>query len=201
MPDLPAGWRTVLGRPSPACPDNQPPDPRMLGVADGPARLIFESSSGQRYHGRLERWLAVLRAEPPADRTLRAAWVLDARSVRWRGGLPPGELRRGATGLNSEEAPILCFSAIGGPERRGRRGATVPGVFGANGILDAASMRVRTCRVGGRLRLSIRVDTDMWDLSVAMARNLSSADPVRYLTISASGTPRPLELRTVTRWL
>jgi hypothetical protein len=201
IPGLSAGWRTALGRPGPVRPDYEPQGPGMLGVTDGPARLIFESSSGRRHHGRLDRWLAILRTEPPAGRAVRAVWMLDARSVRWSGGLPPRELCRGTTGLNSEETPILCFSAIGAPERRSRRGATVPGVFGANGILDAASLRVRTCRVGGRLRLGLRVDTDIWGLSVSMARNLWSAEPARHLTISAAGTPRPLEPDTVTRWL
>jgi len=173
----------------------------MLGVTDGPARLMFESGSGRRHHGRLDRWLVVLWTEPPAGRAVSAFWMLDARSIRWSGGLPPRELRHGATGLNSEEAPILCFSSIGCPERCGRSGATVPGVFGANGILDAASIRVRRCRVGERLRLGMRVDTDMWDLSVSMARNLWSAEPARHLTISACGTPRPFEPDAVTRWL
>ena len=54
----------------------------------GPAG-VFESISGRRHAARLDRWIAVIRLQRSAVRAARVMWLLDARTVRWSGGLPP----------------------------------------------------------------------------------------------------------------
>ena len=111
---------------------------QMLDGTDGTARLVFESISGRRHAASLDRWIAVIRLQRSAVRAARVMWLLDARTVRWSGGLPPRDLSRGATGLSAEETPILWFRAGDGDGTDGPRVFTVSGVFGAAGILDAA---------------------------------------------------------------
>ena len=76
---------------------------QMLDGTDGTARLVFESISGRRHAARLDRWIAVIRLQRSAVRAARVVWLLDARTVRWSGGLPPRDLSRGATGLSAEK--------------------------------------------------------------------------------------------------
>jgi len=66
----------------------------MLDETDGAARLIFESISRRRHVARLERWIAVIRLQRSAVRAARVVWLLDARTIRWSGGLPPRDLHR-----------------------------------------------------------------------------------------------------------
>jgi hypothetical protein len=172
----------------------------MLDGSDGAARLVFKSSGKRRRIGLLLRWLAIARVQPPPGCAARVVWVLDGRTARWLAGVPPGELHRGMTGLDSEAAPILWFHARGG--ENGHRGFTAAGVFEAAGIVDAARLRVARRRLSKQVRLCMTVDPQMWALSARPAGNWDIADPPGpKLTITASGVPRPLEPEAVGRWL
>jgi hypothetical protein len=168
----------------------------MLDERDGAARLIFESGT-ERRAARLPRWLAIIRFEQPAGRRARVLWLLDARTVRWSRALPPGGLYRGATGLNSEETPILWF--YGGGEDIGRGSFTASGVFGAAGIVDAAEVRVTARRIRSRVRFRMAVNPQLWDLSPGPADIRPWMCP--RLTITASGALQPLELDAIRTWL
>lgn len=170
---------------------------RMIDGGAGLVKLRFESSSGRHGSARLDRWLAIIRLQPAAGCAL---WMLDARTARWSGGSPPGELHRGMTGLNSEETPILWFRAGSGPAAHFYSGT--PGVFGAAGIVDGARVRVSVGWWRRLIRLRMTIDTDIWGLSGRPAMpDRRIWDPVPQLTITASGIPRPLRLMTVSRWL
>ncbi len=89
------GLSAIVGTPGRAA------APQMLDGTDGAARLVFKSSDGRSHTAKLLRWIAIIRLERSAARAARFVWLLDARTARWSGGLPPGELYRGTTGLNS----------------------------------------------------------------------------------------------------
>jgi hypothetical protein len=164
---------------------------QMLDGTDGAARLVFESISGRRHAASLDRWIAIIRLQRSAVRAARVVWLLDARTVRWSGGQPPGDLYRGATGLNKEETPILWFRAADGDDD-GCRAFTASGVFGAAGIMDAARVRVTPRRMRRQVRLRMAVDSQMWGLS---------AGPGPVLRIVAAGTPRMLESEAIKSWM
>lgn len=173
---------------------------RMLDGSDGAARLVFQSGSKRRRTAVLDRWLAIIRVQPPPGSATRVIWVLDGRTTRWSGGLPPGDLHRGVTGLDSETTPILWFRA--GRGKDGPRGFTAAGVFGAAGIVDAAQVHVARGRLRKQVRLRTALNTEMWDLSASSARSeRSAAASGPRLTISASGVVRPLELDVIRGWL
>lgn len=201
MNGLPASLHAVIDTPD--CSgggDDRRPGLRMLDGSDGPARLMFESASRQRHTALLDRWLAIVRVQPTAACGARVVWVLDARTIRWSGGLPPSELHRGMTGLNSEETPILWFRADSGVDTR--RGFTAPGVFEAAGIVDAARVRVAARRLRRQVRLRVSIDPEMWGLSASAPSPEDAAiGSVPRLTITASGALRPLELPVVRQWL
>ena len=172
---------------------------RMLDGSDGAARLVFRSGGHRHRIALLQRWLAIVRVQPPW-RATRVLWVLDGRTTRWSHRMPPGELHRGVTGLDSETAPVLWFHAGGGEDGPG--GFSAAGVFGAAGIVDAAQLRVARRRMRNQVRLCMTVDTQMWGLSARSAGSEDSATaPGPRLTITASGVLRPLELEAVRRWL
>jgi hypothetical protein len=79
------------------------------------------------FHGLLYRWLAAVRAGAQLGAATRVTWGLDGRTTRWPGGLSPGDLYRGVTGLDSEVAPILWSRADSGED--GRRGFMATGVL------------------------------------------------------------------------
>ncbi len=172
---------------------------QMLDGTDGAARLVFESISGRRHVARLERWIAVIRLQRSAVRAARVVWLLDARTVRWSGGLPPSDLYRGATGLNAEETPILWFRAGDGDDDGGLRAFTVSGVFGAAGIMDAARVRVGARRIRREVRLRMAVDPQMWGLSAGPAGTWTAPGP--ELRIIAAGIPRPLDSDAIKPWM
>ena len=172
----------------------------MLDGSDGPARLAFRSGRRRRSTAEVGRWLAIVRAQAPAGSATTVVWVLDGRTTRWSGGLPPGDLHRGVTGLDSETAPILWFRA--GDCAPARHGFAAAGVFGAAGIVDAAQMSAARRRMSRQVRLRVAIDPRMWDLSASPAGGLASATRRgRRLTITASGVPRTLDLDAVRRWL
>ena len=175
---------------------------QMLDGTDGTARLVFQSISGRRHAARLDRWIAVIRLQRSAVRAARVMWLLDARTVRWSGGQPPGDLYRDATGLNTEETPILWFRAADGDDDGGRRAFTASGVFGAAGILDAARVRVTPRWMRRQVRLRMAVDAQMWGLSAGPAAYAGAwAGPGPVLRIIAAGTPRPLESEAIRPWM
>jgi hypothetical protein len=184
---------------------NTGPGLRMLDGSDGAARLVFTSSGKRRRVGLLPRWLAVVRVQPPPGHVTRAAWVLDGRTTRWRSGrwrsgLPPGELHRGVTGLDSEATPMLWFHARGGED--GQCSLTAAGVFQVAGIVDAAQLRITRRRLRKHIRLRMTVDTQMWGLSaMPVGKEDTAAAPGPRLTIAASGVPRPLEPEAINQWL
>jgi hypothetical protein len=172
---------------------------QMLDGTDGAARLVFESGSG-RHAARLDRWVALIRLQPSAARAARVVWLLDARTVRWSGGLPPGDLYRGVTGLNSEETPILWFRA--GDGDGGQRAFTASGVFGAAGITDAARVRVAGRRMRRQVRLQISVNPQMWGLSACLGASADTcAGPSPELTITAAGALRTVESEAIRTWM
>ena len=172
----------------------------MLDETDGAARLVFRSGGRRRRTAVLHRWLAIVRLRPPAGRAARMVWVLDARTTRWSGGSPPGDLHRGMTGLDAEAAPMLWFRSAGGEEER--RGFTSAGVFGAAGVVDAAQVRVTGRRPGRQVQLRMTIDTRMWGLSASLGDgDAIAATPAPRLSITASGVLRPLELEAVRHWL
>ena len=196
MNGWPAGFRTILDAPGREQGGDPQRGPQMLDGRDGAARLVFESDTSWRHAARLDRWLAVVWAEPPPGAS-RVIWLLDAGTVRWSGGRPPCDLRWGMTGLDSEETPILWFRAGGGAV--GRRGFTASGVFGAAGIVDAARVRVTARRMRSQTRLRMTIDTGMWGLSTRAARCEIAPGPA--LTITASSILRPLEPQAIEQWL
>ena len=169
----------------------------MLDGRNGPARLVFESDTSWRHAARLDRWLAIVWDQPPPRGASRVIWLLDASTVRWSGGQPPGELGRGMTGLGAEEAPILWFRASSGADRR--RGFTASGVFGAAGIVDGARVRVTARRMRKLTRLRMSIDTGMWGLSARPAYCEIAPGPA--LTITAFSALRPLDPQAIGRWL
>ena len=174
----------------------------MLDGTDGAARLVFRSISGRRHAASLYRWIAVIRLQRSAVRAARVVWLLDARTVRWSGGRPPGDLYRGATGLNTEETPILWFRAADGDDDGGRHAFTASGVFGAAGIMDAARVRVTPRRMRTQVRLRMTVDPRRWDLSADPTAYAGTWDgPGPVLRIIAAGIPRPLESEAIKPWM
>jgi hypothetical protein len=197
MDGWPAGLRTILDAPDCAQGGDPRSGARMLDGRDGPARLVFESDATWPHAARLDRWLAIVWDQPPPRGASRVIWMLDASTVRWSGGRPPGELDRGMTGLDAEEAPILWFRASGGIDRR--RGFTASGVFGAAGIVDAARVHVTARRTRRQTRLRMSIDTRMWGLSARPAcRGIA---PGAALTITAFSALRPLEPQAIGQWL
>jgi hypothetical protein len=175
---------------------------QMLDGTDGAARLVFQSISGRRHAASLDRWIAVIRLQRSAVRASRVLWLFDARTVRWSGGRPPGDLYRGATGLNTEETPILWFRAADGDDDGGRRAFTASGVFGAAGIMDAARVRVTPRRMRRQVRLRMAVDPQMWGLFAGPAAYADTwAGPGPVLKITAAGTARPLESEAIRPWM
>jgi hypothetical protein len=83
------GLPAILGAPDRAGNANRWASLQMLDGTDGAARLVFESGSGRRRAARLGRWIAIIRLERSAVRAARIVWLLDVRTVRWSGGLPP----------------------------------------------------------------------------------------------------------------
>ena len=195
-----AGLSGIVGQPGRAGNARGSASLQMLDGTDGAARLVYESGDGRRHAAKLDRWIAIIRLQRSAARAARVVWLLDARTVRWSGGLPPGDLHRGVTGLNSEETPILWFRADGGHD--GRRGFTAPGVLGAAGIMDAARVRVATRRMRRQVRLRMAVNPQMWGLSACLAGSADvGAEPGPQLTITAAGTLRPLESEATRTWM
>jgi hypothetical protein len=179
---------------------NTQTDLGMLDGSDGAARLVFRSSGKRRRIALLSRWLAIVRGQPPLGRAATAVLVLDGRTTRWSAGMPPGELHRGVTGLDSETTPVLWFHALG--DEDAHSGFTAAGVFQAAGIVDAAQLRVARRRLGKQVRLRMTIDTQMWGLSARPAESEDTADlHGPRLTITASGIPRPLEPEAIRRWL
>jgi len=163
---------------------------QMLGGTNGTARLVFDSGDGRHCKAKLGRWIAISRPQRSAARAVRFVWLLDARTIRWSGGPPPGDLHRGVTGLDSEEAPILWFRGSGGDN--GQRAFTASGVFGAAGITDSARVSVTVGRIRRHCRLRMMINPQMWGLSGCPGTaSYTWLHPV--LTIMAAGTPRPLE--------
>jgi len=170
----------------------------MLDGTNGAARLEFDSGDGRRYKAKLGHWIAISLPQRSAARAVRFVWLLDSRTVRWSGGLPPGDLHRGVTGLNSEEAPILWFRGSG--DDNGQRAFAASGVFGAAGIVDSARVGVTARRIGRHIRLRIMINPQMWGLSGCPGK-------ARYawlhpaLTITVAGTPRLLDPDAVNSWI
>lgn len=111
MNGLPGGFGTLLETSGRAQGSDRQTSPRILDSSNGPARLVFESAAGWRHTARINRWLAIVRIQPPAGRAARVIWLLDASTVRWSGGLSPGELYRVVTGLDPEDAST-CGSGL-----------------------------------------------------------------------------------------
>lgn len=201
MDGLPASIHAVIDTPDCAGGGGERrPDLQMLDGSDGPARLTFESASSRRHAALLYRWLALVRVQPTVKCAARVVWILDACTIHWSGGLPPSELHRGVTGLNSEETPLLWFRSDSGLDTR--RGFTAPGVFGAAGIVDAARIRVAAGRLRRQVRLRVSIDPEMWGLAVsAPSPEDAAAGRARRLTITASGARRPLDLPVIGQWL
>jgi hypothetical protein len=197
MNSMPARFAATMDTPGCAPAGSRRAGPRMLDEGDGPARLVFESSSGLRYVAQLDRWLVILRVQRPPRGASRVIWLLDARTVRWAAARPPAELRGGRTGLRTEEAPILWFRAGEGPDDWRR--STVPGVFGAAGIVDAAQVNVRASRIRRQVRLEISIDSALWGLCAA-PEPPDGAPRSGRLTITATGALRPLEPQAITSW-
>jgi hypothetical protein len=196
-----AGLPGTVGPPDRAGNTRGPASLQMLDGTNGAARLVFESG-GRRHAARLNRWIAIIRLERSAVRAARIVWLLDVRTVRWSGGLPPGALYRGATGLNAEETPILWFRAGDGGGHDGRRGFTASGVLGAAGIIDAARVHVATRRLSRQIRLRMVVNPQLWGLAACLAGSADvSAEPGPQLTITADGTLRPLEPEAIRIWM
>jgi len=171
---------------------------QMLDGTNGAARLEFHSGDGRRYKAKLDRWITIIRPQRSAARAARFVWLLDARTVRWSGGTPPDDLRRGVIGLNSEETPILWFRDCGDDD--GQRAFTATGVFGAAGIIDSARVRVTARRIRRHVRLRMTINPQMWGLSGCLGTEpLIWPHPV--LTITAAGTPRPLESEAISPWM
>jgi hypothetical protein len=168
----------------------------MLGERGRDARLEFNPGRGRRRTACIHRWLAIVRLDPAAGCATTLVWVLDTRSARWSGGLPPGDLHRGRTGLDSEEDPILWFRASAGCRRRGRA-ANVTGVFGAAGIVDAAEVSALS-RTRNHVQLRMTVDTRIWRLSANVDRQ--GAGPQPAMTIKASGVARSFDVAAIKRW-
>jgi hypothetical protein len=195
-----AGLPGIIGPPDRAGNTRGPASLQMLDGTNGAARLVLESD-GRRHAARLNRWIAIIRLERSAVRAARIIWLLDVRTVRWSGGLPPGVLYRGVTGLNAEETPILWFRADDGG-RDGRRGFTASGVLGAAGIIDAARVRVAARRLRRQIRLRMVVNPQLWGLAACLAGSADvSAEPGPQLTITAAGTMRPLESEAIRTWM
>ena len=171
---------------------------QMLDGTSGAARLVFDSGDGRRHTAKLGRWIAISRLQRSAAHATRFVWLLDARTVCWAGGLPPGDLHRGATGLNSEEAPILWFRDC--DDGGGQRAFTATGVFGSAGIIDSARVRVSTRRRRGYVRLKMTINPQMWGLSGCLG-TAPLIWPYPALTITAAATPRPLESEAINPWL
>jgi len=170
---------------------------QMLDGTNGAARLVFDSGDGRRYKAKLSRWIFISRPQRSAARAVRFVWLLDARTVRWSGGLPPGDLHRGVTGLDSEEAPILWFRGGGD---NGLHVLTASGVFGAAGIIDSAQVSVTARRIRRHCRLRMMVNPQMWGLtSCPGTAPYTRLHPV--LTITAAGTPRALDSDTISPWM
>ena len=171
---------------------------QMLDGTNGAARLLFDSGDGRRYKAKLGRWIFISRPQRAAARAVRFVWLLDARTVRWSGGLPPGDLHRGVTGLNSEEAPILWFRGSGGDN--GQHAFIASGVFGAAGIIDSAQVSVTARLIRRHCRLRMMINPQMWGLS-----GCPGTAPYTWLhpvlTITAAGTPRPLESDAISPWM
>ena len=204
---------------------------RMVQPAGGAAQLVFRSADRRRHTAVVSRWLAVVRVSPRGTSATRVMWLLDGTSAAWSGGHPPGELYRGATGLDEEDNPVLWFHARGGGPARaavpgsgtaGTRRAralrwargwlrvarapwafSVAGVFGAAGIVDGASVRVSKRPISRRAWLWMRVDTGVWELSPERGPDAVavSAAPGPSLTITADGKLRPLDLEVIRQWL
>jgi hypothetical protein len=222
----------------------------MIDGSAGPARIMFEGPDHRVRSAEVARWLAIVRPAARGRRATRVMWLLDGSTVTWPYGGPPGELARGATGLDAEANPVLWFHAssgraasaararaLGQSPRRGRRararralavhrlaaagcvrGArwaralarwltarwafTAPGVFGAAGIVDAATVRVSRRPLSSRTRLRITVCTQMWELT-SDTPDTAIDGQVAWprLTIAARGRARPLDLAAVNQWL
>jgi hypothetical protein len=79
---------------------------------------------------------------------------------------------------------------------------TVPGVFGAAGIVDGARVRVSRGPLGRHAWLRIAIDANVWDLSYESNERTGRRGRTRpSLTIAADGWLRPLDLEAVRRWL
>jgi len=192
------GLPAIVGTPGSAGNANRWAALQMLDGTDGAARLVFESTDGRRHAAKLRRWIAIIRLQRSAACQARFVWLLDARTVRWSGGLPPGDLYRGATGLNSEETPILWFRDSGDDDGEGRA-FTASGVFGAAGIIDSARVGVTARRIRRQVRLAMTIDPQMWGLSTCRAGTWTARGP--QLRIIAAGTPRPLESEAISPWM
>ena len=171
---------------------------QMLDGTNSTTRLVFDSGDGRRHEAELGRWIAIIRLQRSSARAARLVWLLDARTVRWSGGLPRGDLHLGATGLNSEETPILWFRDCGDDDRQGA--FTASGVFGAAGIIDSARVRVTARRMRRRVRLRMTINPQMWGLSGCLG-TAPATWPCPELTITAAGTPRPLESEAINPWM
>ena len=172
---------------------------RMLERGDGPARLVFKSSGKRRRATRLSRWLAIVCLQPPLGRAASVAWVPDGRITCWAAGMPPGELHRGVTGLDSEATGAVVA-------RSQQRGWAAPfcgaGRVPGSRIVDGALLRVTKSRLRQRAWLRMTVNTRMWGRSARPGREGDApAPPGPRRTIAASGVLRPLDTEAVRRWL
>jgi hypothetical protein len=152
---------------------------RMLERGVGPARLVFKSSGKRRRATRLSRWLAIVCLQPPLGRAASVAWVPDGRITCWAAGMPPGELHRGATGLDpgATGAVVARSQQRGGPRR-----FAAPGVFQAAGIVDGALLRVTRGRLRQRAWLRMTVNTRMWGRSAGARARGGCPRPSRPAT-------------------
>src|SRR5262245_42981761 len=86
----------------------------MIEDSAGPARIVFDAADHRERTAEVARWLAIVRPAPRGRRATRVMWLLDGSTVTWPAGGPPGELNRGATGLDTESNPVLWFHASSG---------------------------------------------------------------------------------------
>ena len=193
-----SGLPAILGAPGRAGSAERWASLQMLDGTNGAARLEFDSGDGLHYEAKLDRWIAISLPPRFAAPAVRFVWLLDSRTVRWSGGLPPGDLHRGVTGLNSEEVPILWFRGSG--DQNGHRAFTASGVFGAAGITDGARVSVTARRIRRHIRLRLMINPRMWGLSGCLEK-APYTRPHPTLTIMAAGTPRLLDPGAVSSWM
>ena len=121
----------------------------------------------------------------------------DTRTLHWPVP-PPAVLSAATAGRKGREAPVLWFRAC-----RGRAVAAplhrIRGVLGAAGIVDAAQVGVRARPLSRQVQLRMSIDPALWDQSAdpVLPESQTRAD---RLTVTVSGSLRPLELQALEPW-